>query len=688
MPDDTLKKLTIPESLSRAAVLAMDGEEKNLRISISSDTPYLRWDWNSGEEYYEVLDHSPGGFRDERLKAGLPMLFNHNRGVHLGRARAFDSDGKRITVSDIVWSETDLAKEKKIDMEKGVLVDTSVGYSLLGEGECVGAKDGKPIYRFAWEPHEFSLVTIPADISVGAGREANADVKTREISIRSKITIDDNPNTLHNATNQTRHMPEATLETKPEVTIDVVREREEAAKAARDGYKANAKKIREWADEGIKANPAWKPALEKVVTKHLDGDADYAAFTAEAVLTFPGARKLDERDPNADLGLSKRDRKQFSLARAILQANSREGLQGHEKAVCEAAASQLHGKDSRQWSGLCIPDDMLRANFAEDNDLDATGVRNMAELAIRMAAAQGRSLNASVFSQGGALVGTDLLGGSMIDILRNAVLIGNGPLAITELGGLVNNIAIPKQSGTSTVYWLAEGAEITASQQAFAQLVLSPKRMGVVTGYTKQLLAQASLSVEMFVRSDQALTMAVEEDRVTLYGTGAAGEPLGIFNTTGTLANVTFGGAATWADMVALEYGLENANVRTGQQAILTSPLTKSYLKQTPTVAASTFPIFLWGRNEGGQFPVIGGVMPGIVNEYPAYATKQVSTNVMVQGVFQNVIKGRWAGFDVVVDPFTSAASETIRVIVNQWLDIGLRYPQSFNITTDAPTAP
>jgi len=216
---------------------------------------------------------------------------------------------------------------------------------------------------------------------------------------------------------------------------------------------------------------------------------------------------------------------------------------------------------------------------------------------------------------------------------------------------------------------------------------LTPHRMVANTAYTKQLLAQASLSIEAFVRSDTAMAMAVEEDRVTILGTGLNGEPLGIFNTTGVLSNVTFGGSAVFADFVNLEYGLENANVRNGQMAIITSPLTKSYLKQTLQIASPAFPIYLWMPAKG-EFPNINGVMAGIVNEYPAYHTKNVTTNQVCQGVFSNIFKARWAGFDVVVDPYTGAKTETISLTTTQWLDVGLRYPQSFNVSTDAPTAP
>ncbi len=705
------KTLKIPEVLYRMGTFSRDdGDSDEMELSISSATPYKRYNWSDDSEYFEVLKHTPESMDSSRLKEGAALLFNHNRDIHLGTIKAPEfRDGKCYVKAKL--SKADDVKSYRTRINEGILKDTSVGYRILDEGTCTGTKDGLPVYEFKWLPHEASLVTIPADITVGVGRqrahemEEKGEVALCEISVEIKEGVDTNTNQTHTTT-----QPKANSQTKDmkltpgarkffqadtgggsdgnegTITVAEAAQREEqAGQRSLEAYGAKVGKIKEW----IKALPkeGWRKAASEVAESYLaiTDKRAFDEFRTEALAKCEAAA-LTVPDDNAELGLSKNDRRGFSLRKAILETAMQhrgqgKGLTGHELAVCKAS-QELYGKE-REFVGLCIPDDMLRANFAEDHDLGSNGMRALAESVNDMR----RALNASTFTAGGALVGTELLGGSMIDILRNAVLIGQGPLAITELGGLTSNIAIPKQTGTGTVYWLSEGAAITLSQQVFAQLNLSPKRMGVATAYTKQLLTQASLSVEAFVRSDQALAMAVEEDRVTINGTGVGGEPIGILNTTGVLSNVTFSGAAVWGDMVALEYGLENANVRNGMMAILTSPLTKSYLKQTVQVASSTFPIFLWMAAKG-EFPTIVGVMPGIINEYPAYATKNVTTNVMIQGVFKNVIKARWAGFDVVVDPYTGALSETINIIVNQWLDIGLRYPQSFNATVDAPTAP
>ncbi len=229
---------------------------------------------------------------------------------------------------------------------------------------------------------------------------------------------------------------------------------------------------------------------------------------------------------------------------------------------------------------------------------------------------------------------------------------------------------------------------MTAADFAGSQLYFTPHRLSCLTQFTKQLLMQSTPSIEMLVRNDQALAVGVEEDRVVYAGSGANGEPLGIINTTGVGADVTFGGNWTWAKTLLFESSLENANVRNiGQMVFVTSPTTKGYAKATLVISASTFANFIWMPSKG-EFPAIAGVNGGVVNEYGAYSTKQVGNNVLF-GIFNNnVTKARWGGFDLMVEPYTGAATETIKSYLNEWLDVGVRYPQAFEYSTDAPTSP
>lgn len=689
------KTIHVPAGqLSRAGFFETegDGEEKAMRVSISSDTPYLRYDYWADEEYYELLSHEPGDVSDGRLKSGLPALYNHMRDQHIGRATSFANDGHKITVSGIKWSESPDAQEKKRDIDSGVLVDTSVGYTILDDGECVGAKDGIPIYKFKWEPHEFSFVTIPADFSVGVGRqrEHKPEGEPRKISVRVDEKKVDNSSRKENKPIKSMPDPIEPPE-KKEAQVDIIAERA----AGRKAYREACEKIDAWA--GAIKQPQWKAAALEVAAKHKQNDEpDYGAFLDEARSKFEGVVALTQEQANPNIGLSKTDIRRFSWVKAMremagIETNGKFGmdaLTGHERAVCVHGAETYEKKDGRRFRGACIPSDITDARADETYDLDKRGLENLAWQMRRLESAMGRTMAASSFTGGGFLVGTDLLAGSFIDYLRNACFIGQGPFSIIELGGLVGNVAIPKQTSTATVYWLPEGGSSTASDFAGSQLYGTPHRMSVQGSWTKQLMLQSTPAVEMLVRNDQGRAAAVEEDRVVFLGTGAGGEPIGIVNTTGVDASVTFSGNWTQAKSLLFQLAIENANANTiGEMVFVTNPTSKSYAMGTVQVASSTFPIYIWMPGKG-EYPTINGAKGGVVLDYGAYATKQLSTRVLFGIYNNNVIKFRWGGIDLMVEPYTGAATETVKSYLNQWMDVGIRYPQAFSYSTDAPTSP
>ncbi len=701
-----MKTIKVPQQLFREAEIIRtkrdDGGEE-MSLSISSDTPYLRFDWWDDEEYYEVLDHGPGGMDDSRLKAGLPMLFNHDRDQHLGRASGFNVKDGKCYVTGLKWSESEDAQTKKKDMESGALPDTSVGYQITDEGECIGAKDGKPIYKFKWAPYEFSMVTVPADITVGAGRAADKPSDApKEIRIRDEKNLAPAAKKQQKQTQVETNMklsPSARQHFRESdtganattgasngttVVVDAATERA----AGRTAYKAACKKINDYV--GALKNPQWKEAAAKIAVKHMELDEpDFETFRSEACNHFDGVLALTTEQANPNVGLDSASIRRFSMVKAIREmSDPKGGLTGLEKEVCEFSAKQYEKKDGRVFMGACIPSDITDSRADETLQLDQRGMSNLAFEMRRLNERLGRTMAASNFTGGGFLVGTELLAGSFIEYLRNACFIGQGPFAIIELGGLVGNVAIPKQTTTATTYWLPEGGSVTAADFAGSQLYGTPHRLACLTQFTKQLLLQSTPAVEMLVRNDQARAVAVEEDRVVFLGAGASGEPIGIVNTTGIDASVTFSGNWTQAKSLAFEYAIENANANMiGEMVFVTGPLTKSYAKGTVQVASSTFPIYIWMPG-GGEYPTISGAKGGIVNGYGAYATKQLGIRVLFGIYNNNVCKFRWGGMDLMVEPYTGAATETIKSYLNEWLDIGLRYPQAFSYSTDAPTSP
>lgn len=152
---------------------AMEGEgnERRFEISFSSEEPYERWFG------IEILDHSEGAVDLTRLQEMGVVLYNHNRDIAIGKVVSVSiEEGRGKAVIEI---DTDEESEKIYQkMVSGTLKGVSVGY-IVNNWEEVEAGKKSEDGRFQgpcsiakkWIPYEISIVTVPADISVGVGRE-------------------------------------------------------------------------------------------------------------------------------------------------------------------------------------------------------------------------------------------------------------------------------------------------------------------------------------------------------------------------------------------------------------------------------------------------------------------------------------------------------------------------------------
>jgi len=277
---------------------------------------------------------------------------------------------------------------------------------------------------------------------------------------------------------------------------------------------------------------------------------------------------------------------------------------------------------------------------------------------------QTRQLQAQVGSSGGYTVQTSVLGDSMIELLRNRTLVLE--LGAMNLSGLQGDVSIPKLTGGSTSYWLDETTAVTTSTQTFGQLNLTPHKLSADTAFTKQLLAQSSISTESFVRADLTAQIAVALDAAAINGSGSAGEPLGLLNTADIGAQ-TFSTAAapTYTEVIGLETDVATANaaLNTSSLAYITTSAAAANMKIEPR--AGTFPSFVLEN--------------GMMNGYRVEVTEQVPTNRTIFGDWSQLIVASWGALDIVVDPYSAKRSHQIQITVTGQYDIGLRHPESFS---------
>lgn len=167
-------------NLERAAI---DVEKRTVPLSFSSETTeVIRW----GD--IEILDHSPGAVDLTQLNEIGVLLFNHNVNIPIGGIEsAYISEDRRgqAVVSFDEDEESDKYFKKVL---RGSLKAVSCRYDVLvweyvkpNEISTCGRYAGPCYIARKWKPTEISIVSLPADSSVGVGRSAEADESRSDI---------------------------------------------------------------------------------------------------------------------------------------------------------------------------------------------------------------------------------------------------------------------------------------------------------------------------------------------------------------------------------------------------------------------------------------------------------------------------------------------------------------------------
>lgn len=148
----------------------------------------------------EILDHSDGAMDLSRLNEVGVVLFNHNTDKVLGRVLRAWVENRR-GMAEIEFDTDDDAEKIFGKVKAGTLKTTSVRYAVDSWEEVAPGKtsaDGRftgpcQIAR-KWTPMEVSIVSVPADATVGVGRangEQNAGGTTLSLYER-QIQINKN----------------------------------------------------------------------------------------------------------------------------------------------------------------------------------------------------------------------------------------------------------------------------------------------------------------------------------------------------------------------------------------------------------------------------------------------------------------------------------------------------------------
>jgi hypothetical protein len=289
---------------------------------------------------------------------------------------------------------------------------------------------------------------------------------------------------------------------------------------------------------------------------------------------------------------------------------------------------------------------------------------------------------------GGVAVQTSV-GDQVIPFLRAKTVCGQ--LGATLLDGLTNgNVKLPRATVGGVASWLPEIETGTDTDQSFDSIVATPKRIQASTIVSRQLVYQSSPDIEAFIAADLASAIAVAVDNAAINGTGTGSQPTGILNYPANLpgnyvyssrsANVTFGGSASWAEVLLFEKNVELGNVvNDGTFGYATDPLCRDKWQQASKQAGVTpYPVYLW-ENTADPADSFGRV-----NGRRAISSTQIPGSKVIFGKWSEMLICSWLGVDIHVDPFSLATTGELRVQVSLLADIQFRYPLAFCCSTDS----
>lgn len=270
-----------------------------------------------------------------------------------------------------------------------------------------------------------------------------------------------------------------------------------------------------------------------------------------------------------------------------------------------------------------------------------------------------------------SIVPDDFKADQFIGLLRNSLIVKS--LGARVLTGLRGDTVLPKQTGASTAYWIAEGDALTESNTTYSSVKLEPKHVGALTALSRQLIQQANPAIEQLVRDDFSAVVSLAVDKALLHGTAVGKQPVGILNVSG----IQTGSLATldWEAVVALleKLGLENIT----PNAIVTHAKVATALQTTlkDSVAGAAYLM------QGGR-----------VADLPAYVTNQLdaktgtpNTGRLIAGDFSQLVIGEWGTTEILANPYAAGYYEKgdVQLRILHTMDAVVRHPKAFVVADD-----
>ena len=620
-----------------------------------------------GDEYdlgYFTERVAPGAF-EGRLDDDVRLLINHE-GMPLARTTngtlELTTDGRGLFYRAQL-ADTQEGRDLYKLIQRGDITQSSFAFTI-DDDEWTADRKLRTIKRVG-RLYDVSPVTYPASPTTTVQARAMAagmlsdepEQRAEQVQVTVQVTVTEMP--------EEPHMEETPMEEPAEM----------------DSLNLNTfERIKPFADmklNDLKALRASKIAQLKALAESADlmqrGLSDAEETTVDTINLE--VAELDTKIERAEKLEAQVMRAAFSAATPqpeVMEQSKITQRYSISKLVREAMTGRLTGLEAE-----------MSQEAAADLKNAGVGVRGLAQIP------------GFILRNTSTIGGTNVPGQSNTNVLEALV-----PTPILEqaganvLRGLAGNINLPSLNDGTDI--INETASATGAA-AIAARQLSPQRVASRIDITNELLAAMNQSIDATVQRQFARASAAQVDEMFLTKVIAAAA------STFVKRNET--AAATVAGLTSqvasgLIGALGNANALTNSTAFITSHGLLATARYTPTVTGGAIPIMqdnaIFGYNAFGTSLAAAGLITDasydIYSEVYANTTAATALNneadlvPIVIANMENCYVAYWGGgaADLVIDPYTLAATGITRLILNMYADADFAHTGDVRFTVGA----
>ncbi|EDN2187234.1 major capsid protein [Salmonella enterica] len=649
-----------------APAFVESGDDRIVELAFSSEAPYSRIyaDQNGDPvELKEILVHDKDAVDLDVLNDKASLLFNHEFDNHIGvvvpGSARIDEDG--VGRALVKFSQVgQLANETYDKVKEGTMSKVSVGYTVL-EGH---ADFSKGVYFVTkWQPYEISIVSVPADSSVGVGRSLNTitdepanNEENREVEVENKETEikpeeeirseenqenkepenEESPSDSGNSSSDSESIPQ---EVNPEETRSE-EQPEENKPVETDELNTNTESERQ-----EEAQPENKPE-EEVFQRSAEDTEEIRAI----------GKHLNISEDEIQRAIEDKEITVESFKQRALNINTESKTFAKGKIKMTDTIKTLENRFDLSAA--------LRS-LSQEKALNGAEAEYSQEMA-RQAAQRGRAQRSnSVFVPTSALspvVGTDIRHDSFVGLLLEKSVLGS--LGVNTLTGLTAPISLPRmnKNATDAFGFVNENGEGALSEVAFDGVPMSMKTFtGAVAMSRQSMLSMPNIGA--LVAEHLIKASRIKLEKLILGNEEVTNARAGLVKQLIDAGKVVKCGLTHKDFLVEIakltDAGVDEAQIALAMRGALAADLASTLRDQA----------------------VAGYIMEnGKIANRPVHTSGVLAEGAILAGDFSALTIGEWAGLEIDVDTTSLRAKGGTAVRVWADLDWAVSNPDAIRV--------